>query len=178
MTNRELNNVNINVEFEETANRQQISSGDNVKILFGKIKKWLSGLHPVAFSGSYNDLTDKPSANDVDAVSTKPDQELTDEEKKNARENIGAAFDVTSIPNTGSSSTPVYFQNGLPVECISYSEASVKHASTSDSATNDSSGTNINTRFANLENKPTIYASTSTPSSSNGKNGDLWVVYS
>lgn len=61
MEKRELNKVNINVEFEETVNRQQLSSGDNIKTLFGKIKKWLSDLKAVAFSGSYNDLTDKPS---------------------------------------------------------------------------------------------------------------------
>lgn len=61
MTNSELNDVTINVEFEETANRQQISSGDEIKTLFGKIKKWLSDLNPVAFSGSYNDLTDRPN---------------------------------------------------------------------------------------------------------------------
>lgn len=62
MANRKFNNVNITVDFNETANRQQISSGDNVNTLFGKIKKWLGDLKPVAFSGSYNDLTDIPSS--------------------------------------------------------------------------------------------------------------------
>ncbi len=61
MAKRELNKVNINVEFEETANRQQLSSGDNIKILFGKIKKWLSDLKLVAFTGSYDDLSDAPT---------------------------------------------------------------------------------------------------------------------
>lgn len=60
MANREFNSVNINVEFEETANRQQISSGDNIKLLFGKIRKWLESLKIVVFTGSYNDLSDKP----------------------------------------------------------------------------------------------------------------------
>ena len=61
MAKRELNKVNINVEFEETANRQQLSSGDNIKTLFGKIKKWLSDLKLVAFTGSYDDLSDAPT---------------------------------------------------------------------------------------------------------------------
>lgn len=61
MGNRELNNVKINVQFLETVNRQQISSGDEIKTLFGKIKKWLSDLKTVAFTGSYNDLLDKPT---------------------------------------------------------------------------------------------------------------------
>ena len=54
-------NAKISVEFEETANRQQLSSGDNLPTLFGKIKKIISDLANVAFSGSYNDLSDKPT---------------------------------------------------------------------------------------------------------------------
>lgn len=54
-------NAKISVEFEETANRQQLSSGDNLPTLFGKIKKFFTDLKAVAFSGSYNDLSDKPT---------------------------------------------------------------------------------------------------------------------
>ena len=53
-------NAKISVEFEETANRQQLSSGDNLPTLFGKIKKIISDLSTSAFSGSYNDLSDIP----------------------------------------------------------------------------------------------------------------------
>ena len=53
-------NAKISVEFEETANRQQLSSGDNLPTLFGKIKKVISDLSTSAFSGSYNDLSDTP----------------------------------------------------------------------------------------------------------------------
>lgn len=60
MAKREFNGVDIKVEFNETANRQQISSGDNINTLFGKIRKWLSDLKLVAFSGRYDDLEDKP----------------------------------------------------------------------------------------------------------------------
>lgn len=52
----------INVEFNESPNRQELQSGEEIKTLFGKIKKWLTDLKPVAFSGSYNDLTDTPDA--------------------------------------------------------------------------------------------------------------------
>lgn len=55
-------NAKISVEFEETANRQQLSSGDNLPTLFGKIKKFFIDLKPVALSGSYNDLDDKPES--------------------------------------------------------------------------------------------------------------------
>lgn len=58
---RIFNGVKIKVEFSETTNRQQISSGDNLNTLFGKIRKWLSDLKPVAFSGNYVDLTGRPA---------------------------------------------------------------------------------------------------------------------
>lgn len=58
--NRFFNNTKITVEFDESETRQQLSSGDSLKTLFRKIKKWLSDLKPVALSGSYNDLTDVP----------------------------------------------------------------------------------------------------------------------
>lgn len=57
---RQFDKVKINVEFEETQNRQQITSGDDIKTLFGKIKKWFSDLKSIAFTGSYNDLIDVP----------------------------------------------------------------------------------------------------------------------
>lgn len=57
---RQFNDVKINIEFTETETRQQISSGDEIKSLFGKIKKWLSDLKPVAFTGKFSDLTEIP----------------------------------------------------------------------------------------------------------------------
>ena len=56
-----FNGVKIKVEFNETANRQQISSGEDLNTLFGKIKRWLSDLKPVAFSGKYIDLNERPT---------------------------------------------------------------------------------------------------------------------
>lgn len=50
------------VTFSEASDRTNLSSGDKTGILFGKIKKWLSDLKSVAFSGSYNDLSNKPTA--------------------------------------------------------------------------------------------------------------------
>ena len=51
----------VNVEFEEAASRQQLNSGESVKTLFGKLRKFLTDLKAVAFSGSYNDLSDVPA---------------------------------------------------------------------------------------------------------------------
>lgn len=57
-------NAKISVEFEETTNRQQLSSGDNLPILFGKIKKFFADLKPVALSGDYADLNNTPTSVD------------------------------------------------------------------------------------------------------------------
>ncbi len=47
--------------FTEAETRENIASGETVPTLFGKIKKFFADLKAVAFSGSYNDLSDKPS---------------------------------------------------------------------------------------------------------------------
>ena len=54
--------------FTEADKRENIKSGENIFTLFGKIMKWFSDLKAVAFSGSYNDLSDKPSIPSAVAV--------------------------------------------------------------------------------------------------------------
>lgn len=46
--------------FTEAATRANIASGDRVTTIWGKIKKIFTDLKAVAFSGSYNDLSEKP----------------------------------------------------------------------------------------------------------------------
>ena len=47
--------------FVEAPERENIESNDTIAVLFGKIKKFFTDLKKVAFSGSYNDLDDKPN---------------------------------------------------------------------------------------------------------------------
>lgn len=47
--------------FSEAASRTNIASGETLSIILGKIKKWYTYLKTVAFTGSYNDLSNKPS---------------------------------------------------------------------------------------------------------------------
>lgn len=61
MADRIFNNVKATVEFEEASERQPVESRENISILFGKIKKWLSDLKPVAFTGKFSDLEEIPS---------------------------------------------------------------------------------------------------------------------
>lgn len=47
--------------FTQASARNNIVSGEKVSVLFGKIMKFFADLKAVAFSGSYNDLSNKPS---------------------------------------------------------------------------------------------------------------------
>ena len=47
--------------FTQAATRENIASGNKLSVIFGKIMKWFADMKAVAFSGSYNDLSDKPS---------------------------------------------------------------------------------------------------------------------
>lgn len=51
---------NAKVTFTEAEERTNIESQETMSTIFGKIKKWFSDLKTVAFTGSYNDLSDKP----------------------------------------------------------------------------------------------------------------------
>lgn len=60
--------------FEEAQTRTNIASGDTLSVIFGKIKKFFTDLATVAFSGSYNDLDDKPTlfSGNYNDLSNKP----------------------------------------------------------------------------------------------------------
>lgn len=47
--------------FTQAASRTNIGSGEKLSVILGKIAKWFSDLKTVAFTGSYSDLTNKPT---------------------------------------------------------------------------------------------------------------------
>ena len=47
--------------FTEASTRANIASGEKLSVILGKIKKFFTDLKTVAFSGSYDDLSDKPT---------------------------------------------------------------------------------------------------------------------
>ncbi|OUO75181.1 hypothetical protein B5F53_18500 [Blautia sp. An249] len=49
------------VNFTQASTRSNILATDTMKTILGKIKKFFADLKTVAFSGSYNDLTNKPT---------------------------------------------------------------------------------------------------------------------
>jgi hypothetical protein len=66
---------NNTVTFSTATTRENISSGEEHSVLFGKIAKFFSDLKAVAFTGSYNDLSDKPTI--PSAVAVKGNAETT-----------------------------------------------------------------------------------------------------
>jgi len=52
---------NVTAAFTASGTRTNISTGEKLSVIFGKIAKWFGDLKAVAFSGSYNDLSNKPS---------------------------------------------------------------------------------------------------------------------
>lgn len=54
-----------NVTFEQASDRVNISSKEKLSVIMGKIKKWFTDLKSVAFSGSYEDLSNKPDLKTV-----------------------------------------------------------------------------------------------------------------
>lgn len=52
----------VTVAFEQASSRTNITPGEKLKTTLSKIKKWFADLKTVAFTGSYNDLTNKPTS--------------------------------------------------------------------------------------------------------------------
>ena len=59
-----VTNVAVNDQaptFTQASTRVNIASGEKISTIFGKIMKWFADLKTVAFSGSYDDLSNKPT---------------------------------------------------------------------------------------------------------------------
>lgn len=85
---------NLTVSFAEAETRTNIVSGETIAILFGKIKKWFSDLKAVAFTGSYTDLTNKPT---IPAAQVQTDW--------NATSGLGVLLNKPTIPTNNNELT-------------------------------------------------------------------------
>lgn len=86
-------NVAVNDQvptFNQASSRTNISSGEKMSTLFGKIMKWFSDLKTVAFSGEYSDLSNIPS------IPTKTSQLENDSGYKTTDNNTWKANTSTS----------------------------------------------------------------------------------
>lgn len=107
------------VTFSAAAERANITTGEKLSALFSKIAKWLSDLKPVAFSGSYDDLSNKPT---ISANTWRPVQDnltsssATDSLAANQGRLLanGSARDNTKMPVTGGTFTgPIGFARAV-----------------------------------------------------------------
>lgn len=62
MSAKTFNNVTLNVAFTVATTRANITSDEKLSVSLGKIAKWYDDLHAVAWSGSYSDLSNKPTS--------------------------------------------------------------------------------------------------------------------
>lgn len=51
----------VTATFTAAGSRGNITSGDTLGVIFGKLAKWFADFKTVAFTGNYNDLTNKPT---------------------------------------------------------------------------------------------------------------------
>ena len=56
---------NTTVAFSAASARENVKTGEKLSVILGKIAKWFADLKTVAFTGSYNDLANKPTIPDV-----------------------------------------------------------------------------------------------------------------
>lgn len=56
---------NTTVTFSAASAREKVKTGEKLSVIVGKIAKWFGDLKAVAFTGSYNDLANKPTIPDI-----------------------------------------------------------------------------------------------------------------
>lgn len=114
------------VTFAEASERANVESGESAATLFGKVKKWFSGLKDAAFATIANNLTTTEAGSVLDArQGYELDQRLTQLNGKIPARYAGSASAGGSATSAvkldtaaaGSATQPVYFSGGKPVAC-------------------------------------------------------------
>lgn len=89
----------VTVTYTESSSLSNITSGEKLSTMFGKIKKWFTNLKTVAFTGSYNDLIDKPEISTSGTLDTNNSSSLN---VPTSPESFGSNIDLHKISKTGS----------------------------------------------------------------------------
>lgn len=128
---------NAKVTFTEAEERTNIASQETMSTLFSKIKKWFTDLKTVAFTGSYNDLSDKPNiptntselTNDSGFLTSIPDEYVTDTELDGKEYALASDIPTKTSELTNDSN----FLTSIPEEYVTDTELEEKgYAQTSD----------------------------------------------
>nr|DAM01716.1 MAG TPA: hypothetical protein [Caudoviricetes sp.] len=93
------NTADNTVAFTTASERKSLTSGETHATLFGKIAKWLVDLKAVAFSGSYKDLSDKPSIPPAVAVKGNAETNYRTGNVNLTPDNIGALAKTAVVNN-------------------------------------------------------------------------------
>lgn len=72
---------NNTVTFSAATTREAPATGEKLSILLGKLLKFFNDTKTVAFTGSYNDLSDKPTIPTVPAISTNIEADASNDAK-------------------------------------------------------------------------------------------------
>ncbi|WMJ78510.1 MULTISPECIES: hypothetical protein [unclassified Sedimentibacter] len=88
----------VTVTFTESGSRININTTEKLSVLFGKIKKYFTDLKTVAFTGSYTDLSNKPTSLPADGGTSAAcsGNSATATKLQIARQINGVAFDGTA----------------------------------------------------------------------------------
>lgn len=144
---------NTTATFTIASSRTNISSGEKLSVIFGKIAKWFEDLKAVAFSGSYTDLSDKPTIpaaanNGVLTIkqngtsvgtfsanqSTNTEINVTDTTYESKPEASGGT--AVSLVTTGEKYTWNHKQNALPTSVTPTDTYAVNISGTANTANN------------------------------------------
>lgn len=108
---------NHTATFSQASSRTNLTTGEKLSAMFGNISKWLADLKTVAFTGSYNDLSNKPTI--PAAVTVDQTYNASSSNPQSGTAVAGAiSTKQDSIGQKGSENQPVYFdQNGAVQAC-------------------------------------------------------------
>ena len=101
-TNGDATNVTNTITTAST--RANLQTGETLGVSLGKIRKWLSDLKAVAFSGSYNDLSNKPT---IPTVPTNVSAFTNDAGYLTEHQDISGKANVSGQVFTGTVEAPV-----------------------------------------------------------------------
>ena len=124
------NGSDVTVTFTPATARANLATGEKLSVLMGKLSKWFTDLKTVAFTGSYNDLSDKPSiptvTNDLtNELKSNYDAAYTHSQSAHAPANAQAnVIETIKVNNTALTPTDKAVNITVPTSVASFSDAS------------------------------------------------------
>lgn len=162
--------ISVDTTFTESSARANIDSGDTLSTIWGKIKKFFADLSTVAFSGSYTDLSNKPT---IPTVPSLPLSIANGGTEANTR--LGAAKNLTneSVSSPGwvvgltanwakfGYTTLAELKTAMALNNVNNTADANKSVASATKATQDADGNDIRQKYVNVYNSSNVGASSS-----------------